>query len=283
METIGSQQLWSLLDGDQKANPTSNTKVRNGVGHRVHSYLELASKVAELQYRNRDYVLLYRGQGHDYKNQQGNSSLRPSMFRGLKRGSESAPSLNMRFDALRQAEELLVKIYPEKGFLGGDKLKKYQILRWSILQHYEVCATPLLDVTQSLRIAASFATDRGANEAFLYVLGVPNISGAITASAEAGIEVVRLSSVCPPEAIRPHIQEGYLLSEYPELNNYEQKQHYNNYEIDFGLRLVAKFRFNPRTFWKDDTFPSVQHEALYPEQDPLSQATSTIRELVTIR
>jgi hypothetical protein len=28
----------------------------------------------------------------------------------------------------------------------------------------------------------------------------------------------------------------------------DQKQHYRHYEIDFGRRLIAKFKFKPRTF-----------------------------------
>jgi hypothetical protein len=52
-----------------------------------------------------------------------------------------------------------------------------------MLQHYEVCPTPLLDVTHSLRVAASFATeDATDNHAVLYVIAVPQISGAITAT-----------------------------------------------------------------------------------------------------
>ena len=49
----------------------------------------------------------------------------------------------------------------------------------------------------------------------LYVIGVPNISGAISASAEAVLQVVRLSSVCPPSAVRPNVQDDYLVGEYP--------------------------------------------------------------------
>ena len=44
--------------------------------------------------------------------------------------------------------------------------------------------------------------------------------------------MIRLASVCPPEAVRPHIQEGYLLGEYPEIADYEQKALYPHYEID---------------------------------------------------
>jgi hypothetical protein len=108
------------------------------------------------------------------------------------------------------------------------------------------------------------------------VLGVPNLSGAITASAEAGLQIVRLSSVCPPTALRPHIQEGYLLGEYPEMAGYDQKQHYPHFEIDFGRRLIAKFRFNLKSFWKNDAFPKVKRPALYPNQnDPLFQLTQS--------
>jgi hypothetical protein len=80
---------------------------------------------------------------------------------------------------------------------------------WAILQHYEVCDTPLLDVTNSLRVAASFATNNPAAEGpVLYVLGVPSLSGSITASSEQGLQIIRLSSICPPEARRPYFQEG---------------------------------------------------------------------------
>src|SRR5262249_12094080 len=138
-------------------------------------------------------------------------------------------------------------------------------------QHYEVCRTPLLDVTHSLRIAASFASLPPANgparKAFVFVIGVPNLSGAITASAQAGLQIVRLSRVCPPTAMRPHIQEGYLLGEYPEIAGYQQNAKYAPYEVDFGLRLVAKFWFNPEDFWKRPDFPKVPRKALYPDED----------------
>jgi len=280
METIGSRQLWSLLDKEIKVTATSNTKVRGGAGHQVHSYLELARKVAELQYRNPDYIFFFRGQGRDHKNRLKNSSLPPTMFRGAIKGGNWSDTLRQRFEKLHYAEQCLIDLYQQSRFIGREKLKRHQILRWSILQHYNVCPTPLLDVSQSLRIGASFASDRGSEEAFLFVLGVPNISGAITASAEAGVEIVRLSSVCPPEAVRPHIQEGYLLGEYPELHNYEQKQHYKNYEIDFGLRLAAKFRFIPNLFWGDKNFPMVPHEALYPLADPLYDLTQSIKQRI---
>lgn len=276
METIGSQQLWSWLDGADKAEQASNTRVRKNRGRLVENYLDLAQKIAELQYRNRDYVLMFRGQARDYKNRQSNTSLRPSMFRSVERASNST-DIQVRYDRLKRAEDLLIERY---SHMGHDRLKRYQLIRWAILQHYEVCDTPLLDVTSSIRIAASFASMSNTNEAFIYALGLPNVSGAITASAEASVTILRLSSVCPPEAVRPHIQEGYLLGEYPEISTWNQKRQYENYETDFGLRLVAKFRFNPYSFWNaDKNFPQVPRAALYPSEhdDPLASMMHGIR------
>ena len=56
-----------------------------------------------------------------------------------------------------------------------------------------------LDVTHSLRVAASFAShENDTDEAFVFVFGVPNLSGAVTASSEAGLQIIRLSSVMSP-------------------------------------------------------------------------------------
>ncbi len=219
--------------------------------------------------------MLFRGQAEDYRNRQNNTSLRPSILRSK---PESANAIQCKYARLHHAERLLTEMY---HLTARDRIKKQKLVRWAILQHYEVCETPLLDVSQSIRIAASFASIDNPAEAFFYVLGVPNISGAITASTEAGLTILRLSSVCPPEAVRPHIQEGYLLSEYPELSSPEQKENYESYEMDFGLRLLAKFRFNPIVFWGSSSeFPKVPRQALYPKwrPDPLLEITDRIRQ-----
>ena len=271
METIGKQQLWSFVGDKADASITDCTAVRQDAGRPVSSYLELATLVAELQFRNSDHVLLFRGQSGDHKNTKGSTSLKPTLFRPMTKGNPNAARLQRRFAALAEAESRLVVEYERAGLLGLDRLRRQRIVRWSVLQHYEVCRTPLLDVTHSLRIAASFATHGARQEAFIFVFGVPNLSGGITASAEAGLQTIRLSSICPPSALRPHIQEGYLLGEYPDLAGFDQKQNYYHYEIDFGRRLVAKFRIRPKQFWREDTFPLICKEALYPSEhaDPL--------------
>ena len=78
------------------------------------------------------------------------------------------------------------------------------------------------------------------------------------------MQTIRLSSICPPQARRPYFQEGYLVGEYPELMSFYEKSRYAPHEIDFGQRLLAKFRL-PTTFWEPDHFPPIPKTALYPD------------------
>ena len=267
MEQIGKQKIWSYFDDSAEASPASNHVIRGGRGHCVHTYVELATKVAELQFLNREHVLLFRGQCADHRTTKGNSLLKARLFRHANGKPPTPTVLVRRFEVLKSAERALVESYTRKGFIGRERLARQRMLRWAILQHYDVCRTPLLDVTQSLRIAASFTSSRRASvEAFVFVLGVPHLGGAVTASSEASLQVVRLSSACPPSAVRPHLQEGYLLGEYPEIADYEQNLKYSHYEMDFGRRLMAKFRLDPTTLWKSKNFPRAPREALYPRE-----------------
>jgi hypothetical protein len=279
MEKIGSRAIWSFFDNNRTSRPASNHAIRAGCGHPVGSYFELAQKLAELQFLNRDHVLLFRGQANDYLTSKGNSMMKASIFRHEGKKVPSKAVLEKRFETLQIAEKLLVEAYCDAKLKGYDRLRRHRLIRWAILQHYEICKTPLLDVTHSLRVAASFATDgNGGDEAYLYAFGVPNLSGAVTASSEAGLQIVRLSSACPPDAVRPHIQEGYLVGEYPEIPDYEQHSHYAFHEMDFGRRLVAKFRLDLKTLWTSENYQPATHEALYPSarRDPLLEIANAM-------
>jgi hypothetical protein len=285
METLGLTEIWSFIDDSNGARRCSNEEIRTSRGRTVRDYFNLAKEVAELQFRNPSHVLLFRGQCADYKNDD-QTTLKPRIFRPSK-GKDTPPTLESlagRFDRLSRAEKLLAERYREDvGRLGSSYVRRYRIVRWSVLQHYEVCRTPLLDVTHSLRIAASFACpNEDAAEAFVFVLAVPQLSGAITVNIEAGLQMVRLTSVCPPYALRPHFQEGYLLGEYPDRDSFDEKRPYREEQVDFGVRLIGKFRFDPQTFWHSRDFPRVQKTALYvpPGKDPILELTESIRQEV---
>ena len=282
METLGQSRIRSFLyDGWQ--NNLTNGKVRDDAGMVIESFPELVEHVAHLAYHNRDHVMLFRGQHNDHRNSKDRTTIQPKIFRNYSRQplEEWNEILQQRYRRLKRAERFLIDEWTISDLPDVTRLERYRNIRWAILQHYEICATPFLDVTHSLRVAASFAADKNTDDSgVLYVLAVPQISGAITASAEAELQILRLSNICPPSAARPHFQEGYLLGHYPDLQTLEDKKQYKLYEVDFGRRLLCKFRLHNlgnKQFWSTD-FPKVRHTALYPtESDPLREIALKIK------
>jgi hypothetical protein len=293
VEVIAERGLWSFLSSNAAGwlvetddpQPVRSFQIRKDPGVIVQSYIDLVQKVATVQYYNPDYVFLFRGQCRDYLRGSA-STLKPPIFRAgkidppEKQGIPSKSEIKRRYTKLNMAERLIQEIYPHKH--GRTRLRRQRIIRWAILQHYKVCDTPLLDLTQSLRIAASFATDKLEPFGYVYMLGFPSIAGPLTASAEAALQLVRLSTACPPEAWRPHVQEGFLIGEYPDIDETAQREDYRHAEFDFGRRVVAKFRFDSSRFWRDDSpFPLVPHGALFPDDgEALVEISKEIRERV---
>ena len=275
MDIVGGKRLWSYADkGDGISEKVSNSLIRKSHGKKVKDYIELAALVAELQYRNPDYVLLFRGQDNDYRDQEGSQS---TCWPRFLRSDELWRPWWHKGRALKIASDLLVKRMSALNTYASRKMRREKAVQWAILQHYDIVDTPFLDVTQSLRIAASFASSKKTDEAFLLVFAMPQISGGVTVSAEANVELVRLASVCPPEAVRPHIQEAYALGDYPQIDI--ESSTYST-ESDCANRLIAKFRFSPAKFWeKNGNFPQVPNEALYPSShdDPMARIADEIK------
>jgi hypothetical protein len=293
VEVIAERGLWSFLSENPSdwsgskddPQPVRCSQVRRDPGVIVRDYIDLVQKVATVQFYNPDFVFLFRGQKQDYMRSAA-STLKPPIFRANKtdpphkQGIPLKSEIKTRYEILNESESLIQEFYPHKH--GRQKLRRQRIIRWAILQHYEVCDTPLLDLTQSLRIAASFATDKSEPFGYVYMLGFPSIAGPLTASAEAALQLVRLSTACPPEAWRPHVQEGFLIGEYPDIDEAAQREDYRHAEFDFGRRVVAKFRFEPSRFWRDDSpFPLVPYEALFPDDgEALVEISKEIRRKV---
>ena len=234
--------------------------VASGDGFPVKTYRELVEYCAALAYLNKDHLLFFRGQGVDFKNKNDKSTFYPSVYRGdylQKREVEH------RFDILNQASSKLVELLSARTKDGTGELKRKKYIQWSILQHYEVCGTPLIDFTHSLRVACSFAQLENENDhAYIYVFGLPYITNRISINSEHDLINIRLLSICPPDALRPYFQEGYLAATSDIEHEYDSKS-----ELDFNRRLVVKFRIpNSSKFWEKD-FKIIPKSALYPQQD----------------
>lgn len=238
----------------------------------VNTFRELVEHTAKLSFKNKDYLLFYRGQNADYKNKAGNSTFYPSIYRG-----DYLPmrELSYHFDILEGACKALIELFENEKIEGYRELKRRKAVQWSILQHYEVCTTPYLDFTQSLRVACSFATmDNTSDYAYIFVFGLPYLTNRITINSEHDLINIRLLSICPPTALRPYFQEGYLVGTDDITTNYESKT-----ELDFNNRLIAKFKIpNNESFWGDG-FNKIPKKSLYPDNDPIFDLCHRIKEI----
>ncbi|MCG8047498.1 MAG: FRG domain-containing protein [Candidatus Thiodiazotropha endolucinida] len=252
----------------------TNKEIRESDPIRITSFRELVKSVARIANHNPDYSLFFRGQNKDYKLSSGSSSFYPAIFRSPG-GSLSAKELDERFCTLDRCSEELIKNLGSLEIESIGKIKKFPELQWSILQHYEVCGTPLLDVTHSLRVAASFALNDASDSAFIFVYAFPYPNGTISYSTEEELLNVRLLSACPSEALRPHFQEGFLVGSFP--SRVKKKQPF----LDFGRRLVAKIEIPNKGFWSKE-FHAIPTSALYPNNDEIERLCSEIKSKYSI-
>jgi hypothetical protein len=265
-----SENFWTYLRNSKSLTIADTEAVANSNGIWVDDYADMVRIIAALAFHNPQWLLFFRGQNEDYK-VGFSTSLLPAIFRNLDGGGD----LKQRFESLMRAENLLVQHY---NFEGERGIQRHDILRWAILQHYQIHATPLLDVTYSPRVACSFSGIRNATRdpTYVYVLGMPQISGSISVSSEHEIQNIRLLSVCPPAALRPHYQEGHLIGEYPTLS-YTERANIDLPEVDFSRRLVCKFRLRP-----GGNFQTIPDKFLFPgrNQDKVrGMAERIIKEL----
>ena len=223
------------------------------------NFQELVEIVAVISYYNRNFFLFYRGQKEDHKDQRGiSSTFYPTIYRGIMSKKER----EKKIDLLDNATDLLIKHFDNNKVTGMYNIKRFEELSWAILQHYQVCETPLLDFTQSLRVACSFALlDNNSKYGYVYVFGFPYITDSISYNIRHELVNIKLLGICPPQAIRPYFQEGYTAGSFPFHDIYKKSARF-----DFKWRLLAKFKINKKTFW-DNNFTSIPKDALFPKND----------------
>ena len=246
------------------------TPIWRATAFEVPTFRSLVEHVARLAYANPDELLFFRGQDKDYQSKAGGTTLYPAIYRG---DSLATRELRHRFDLLDQAARLLVARFKDAKVDGHRELRQKRYVQWSILQHYEVVATPLLDLTQSLRVACSFAQLRSTDATcYVYVLGLPYLANRISINSEHDIVNVRLLSICPPAALRPYFQEGFLAGTADVTIEFDSKT-----EMDFRNRLIAKFAIpRAKAFWGAG-FEQIPETALYPKGDTILDLCTNMR------
>ncbi len=185
----------------------------------------------------------------------------PSIYRPPKSTKLSTSTLSKRFAILKLAEDALVSrigkhiTYP----YGFKNLILYKEIRWSVLQHYQVCDTPLLDITPNLDVALSFALT-WSGKGVLNVIGVPNRYSAFDHDMVEQMVFLRLDSLLPPYALRSYFQNACLIGTSPTIG------HNNSMKYDVARRLLATIEIRRSEFKKTGFIPKSQ-DYLYPLRD----------------
>ena len=225
----------------------------------ARSYEQLVEYISFLTSMNKRLVLYYRGQtsGHDPL---------PAIFRPfwLSPSGQKFQLTNNRYiywNELIQVGKGVTEICRAVGVPRPRTIELIREAQWAIVQHYNLWPTPLLDVTQNLRVAATFALWNNRHEGFLFVFGLPNTTASVSYDVDQHVALARLESVCPPSARRPHIQNGFLVGRYPlydirpendknaspEINNMSRR-------LVAGIKLVNEPSSSSQygSFWDDD-------------------------------
>lgn len=239
-----------------------NRQVAADKGYIINNYRELFDAVSRISYENPKFHLLFRGQDSDprviKKGRYGRrSSIYPSIYR-MDEGKRFTRIVRKnRFEEMRNKCQSMIINYP---FTGITRIKKFEEIQWAIIQHYQISRTPLIDMTDSLQVASTFATRNNKNEfGYVFVFGIPYSNGSISYHVDDGIVVVRLASACPPDALRAHYQHAYFVGSFP--HDEERRISKNAANL-----MIAKFRIRKPRFW-NRTFQRIPESILFPKQD----------------
>lgn len=271
MKYLGKKKFYCHLSKNER-DRYLNKEIRTSKGKLINSYSELVQELAKIAYYNPGYSFFYRGQQRDYSTLKQSTSIYPTLFRYP--GSKlSDVELNERYDILELATKKIIAAFKRNNFSSYKRMEKFPELAWSVLQHYEVCRTPLIDVTHSARVASSFSLPKNEikNSGFFYVFALPHPNEGVGYSVDNELVTLKLLSVCPPEAKRPFFQEGYLVGNFPHHVNRKRPSY------DLAVRLVAKFKLKGDSFWSKE-FPAIPLTSLSPINDVVKDICNEIKE-----
>lgn len=258
-----TERILNIVDDDTQA--VKETAID------IDTYSDLIMEVADLSIKNPGVVLFFRGQ-HEIHRAKKYASLYPSIFRS-KKGKVLSD-----FKKLEYASDLLkviIEDYKDEYNQNAiNEIQNIELLRHSLLQHYGICGTPLLDITQSLKVACSFSlsSEKGDmfKDGYIFVLALPYVNGRITVNYDEYITNIRLLSIGTSISKRPYFQEGYMVRSIYDVFDYDTKEEY-----DFKNRLLAIYHIkNNKRFWGPEHI--LKKEQLYPKEDSMKEIADQI-------
>lgn len=235
----------------------------------VATFTELSAHVAEIAAMNHTWMTFYRGQSQDWRNRVHKTTILPTLFRPP-RGSTSLAA-SVRLDRAHRLEEAVLALRESwKGLRPPNPLWRFREYAVALLQHYGICPTPMIDLTTSLNVAASFARgDDGFGAGVVYVIAMPYPHQTISLYPDQSLSLARLQALVPRGARRPQYQEGWLAGRLP--ISADKTEH-----DEAAGRLLAKYALaEGEAFW-DGGFLPILPATLLPKDDTFGATLSAI-------
>jgi hypothetical protein len=245
-----AQELISLrtfLSDSSTSVVTDRRRLTKDSGHLVSSYQDLMAKVMELAFYNENQVFLFKGRALGARSESDSLALKPSLFHPLK-DRLATSRLVRRMLALSDAELKFFDLYKQAGLPGREELARTKLKRWALLEHFKVCRTPLLEVSHSLRVATSLATQTANSTGMVYVLGVPCLDGGTTFVRSGELQMLSMASIYPPPNHDVMAAHGYMLSEFSNISSFDVARFASDFDSNFSNRVVGKFKLTS-DFW----------------------------------
>lgn len=268
-----NEDLMTLNDNKELV-VMSSIDVRMGQGIQIQLFRELLIALAQLAVANPNHAILLRGQNRDVRDHEG-TVIQPKAFR------PDADDLTVTEAKLRTAQELLCS---EVQLLGFPKsvieALETPLIAQALMQHYEIAATPWLDLTDLPNLAVSFAC-QNTRHPHVYAFAIPRqgISYAPQKSGP-GLMCWALSSLCPAYALRPHFQRAFVLADI-DLNQSDAFPEVSAFSKDLSHHLLCKFQLTCNMVLPElHQFGCPQGHAIYPAEyaDPMLGVCNSVKE-----
>lgn len=256
----------------QKCDRATPSSVLAAGPFKVYSFRELLQRNAEVVSRNPQYSIFYRGQARQYSDRDGRVTILPSIYRGVKPRQKN--EMRERFERLESTVDNVRKALDACDAFKADSRRLRTVSCWAIIQHYGLCDTPLIDVSQSLRVACAFALQCACDVLdgegpVVYDIALPFVEGPLTLNANEELYLMKLDSLMPSLALRPFIQESYLVGDELIRRGIEDLS-----GADLRRRVIASFQLcGDREQWlnevgfdadalmiRDDGFSDLKHK-----------------------
>jgi hypothetical protein len=167
-------------------------------------------------------MTFFRGQPDRYMSPEGKDWILPSICRASD-GFICQRELNERIKDLDVRLTQMSDSYIESDVWSDDvsinKLLSDKFVGYGLCQHYELCKTPHLDVSEDFEVAYSFAKFQDVNKGFIYLISVPVCPHLINIFFYENLYAINLQKIVIPQSTRPNVQKAWSLSFYPKISS----------------------------------------------------------------